>query len=125
MSSRWILVVDDDDDVRDTLMLLLDMNGYAVIGASDGHDALQQIRLYGRPGLILLDLRMPHMNGEEFAATLHADTALAPAPIVVFSGDTNAPGIASRMGAQALLKKPVDLTEIIDVVRRVMPDGRS
>ena len=125
MSSRWILVVDDDEDIRDTLMLLLDMEGYAVIGASNGLDALQQIRAHGRPGMILLDLRMPCMHGEEFAAALHADPALALAPIVVFSGDANAPEVASGMGAQALLKKPVELTELVDVVRRVMPDGRS
>ena len=125
MSSRWILVVDDDEDVRDAVMMLLDMTGYAVICASNGIDALQQIRSHGRPGMILLDLRMPCMNGEEFAAALHADPALAPTPIVAFSGDTNAPEVASRMGAQALLKKPVDLTELIDIVRRMMPDDRS
>ena len=124
MSSNWILVVDDDEDVRDTLMLVLDMKGYAAIGASNGLDALQLIRAHGRPGMILLDLRMPRMHGEEFAAALHADPALAPAPIVVFSGDTNAREVASGMGVQALLKKPIDLTALVAVVRRVMPDGR-
>ncbi len=123
-ASSWILVVDDDEDIRDTLTLLLDMKGYAVGGASDGLEALQQIRTRGRPGMILLDLRMPRMNGEEFASALHADPALASAPIVVFSGDTNALEVANGIGAWGLLKKPIDLTELVEVVERVMHDGQ-
>ena len=124
MSADWILVVDDDEDVRDALSMVLDMRGYAVTGASDGLDALQQIRSRGCPGLILLDLRMPRMNGEELAAALRADPALVTAPIVVFSGDTNAREVAAAMGARALLAKPVDLAALLAVVRRVM-DGHG
>jgi chemosensory pili system protein ChpA (sensor histidine kinase/response regulator) len=122
-SSSWILIVDDDEDIRDTLSLVLDMKGYSVAGAGDGLDALQLIRTRGRPGMILLDLRMPRMNGEELAAALHADPKLASAPIVVFSGDTTAPEVATEIGARAMLKKPIDLTQLVDVVERVMNDA--
>jgi CheY-like chemotaxis protein len=92
-----------------------------VAGASDGIDALQQIRTRGRPSLILLDLRMPNMNGEEFAAALHADSTLAQTPIVVFSGDTNAVEVTRAIGAQSLLKKPIDLNQLFDTVKRAVP----
>jgi CheY-like chemotaxis protein len=121
VSAPWILVVDDDEDVRDTLLVLLEMRGYGAAGAADGIDALEQIRTRGRPDLILLDLRMPRMNGEEFAAALHADPALAPAPIVVFSGDTNAVEVTRAMGARSLLKKPFDVNQLFDAVRRAIP----
>ncbi len=121
MSSPWILVVDDDEDLRDTMLTILDMQGYVVVGASDGLDALQVIRKRGRPAIILLDLRMPRMNGPEFVAALRDDPALSSAPIVVFSGDTNASEVAARVGARGLLGKPVDLAELVSMVERVMP----
>lgn len=123
MSTPWVLVVDDDDDLRDTMLMLLDMHGYTAIGASNGLDALQVIRTRGRPAIILLDLRMPAMNGQEFAAALHDDPALAPTPIVLFSGDSNASEVAASVGACKLLSKPVNLSELVSVVRHVIATG--
>jgi CheY-like chemotaxis protein len=119
----WILVVDDDDDIREAIVMLLELDGYQVLGAGDGLQALDEIRGRGRPNMILLDLRMPRMNGEELAATLHADPTLAAVPIVVLSGDTNAADVASAIGARALLRKPVDLSTLLAAVRPFLPDG--
>jgi chemosensory pili system protein ChpA (sensor histidine kinase/response regulator) len=111
-------VVEDDEDIRESLELILARHGYAVLGARDGVDALQQIRTHGRPGLILLDLRMPRMNGEELAAVLREDAALAPTPIVVLSGDANAREVERAIGARGLLAKPVDLHALLAMVGR-------
>jgi CheY-like chemotaxis protein len=123
MSSAWVLVVDDDDDIRDAMVMLLELAGYMAFGASDGFDALQQIRAHGRPGVVLLDLRMPRMNGAELAAAMHADAELASAPIVIISGDTNARDVAATVGAQGLLMKPIELPQVVAAVKRFVPGG--
>jgi CheY-like chemotaxis protein len=124
MTTPWVLVVDDDRDIRDVMVMILDLEGYRAVGASDGMDALDQIRTRGRPDVVLLDLRMPHMNGAELAAALRGDPQLAPAPIVILSGDTNAPEVADALGAQGMLKKPIELRELIATVRQFVPDGQ-
>jgi chemosensory pili system protein ChpA (sensor histidine kinase/response regulator) len=123
VTSPWVLVVDDDDDIRDAIVTLLELEGYRALGAGDGLHALDEIRGRGRPNVILLDLRMPRMNGEELAAVLRGDPTLASAPIVVLSGDTNAAEVASSIGARALLLKPVALSVLLAAVRRFVPDG--
>jgi CheY-like chemotaxis protein len=118
---RAILVVEDDEDLRDGILVILEMYGYEAFGAKDGVDALHEMRTRGRPGLILLDLRMPRMNGEELAAIVRRDPILASTPIVVLSGDTTAPEVAAAIGAVGLLVKPVDLPTLLAMVRRVLP----
>ena len=123
MSARSILVVEDDEDLREAVMLVLDRYGYEMRGAHDGIDAIEQIRAHGRPDMILLDLRMPRMNGEELAHAIRQDPALAPAPIVVLSGDSTARDVAASIGARGVLAKPVDLDVLVKMVRDVLPDG--
>jgi CheY-like chemotaxis protein len=122
VSSTWILVVDDDEDIRETVVLLLGSKGYDTISAGDGLEALQIIRSRGCPAMVLLDLRMPRMNGVEFAAAVRADPTLAETPIVVFSGDTTARATATSIGAHGLLIKPFEWTELLALVRGVVAD---
>lgn len=119
--SRWILVVDDDDDIREVAVVLLRMHGYEADGAADGLDALERIKAHGPPGLILLDLRMPRVHGCQLAEILREKEDLASIPIVVLSGDATAPERAAALGAQGYLKKPFDLAQLIDAVSRAMP----
>ena len=60
-----VLIVDDDADIRDMMRMFLETDGYRVIAAADGQDALQQLQR-ARPGVVVLDLTMPDMDGEEF-----------------------------------------------------------
>jgi CheY-like chemotaxis protein len=121
----WILVVDDDEDIRAVILLLLDMAGYAAVGAADGLEALERIQSRGRPALVLLDLRMPRLNGPGFVGALRADPALAAVPIVVLSGDAMASEIASSLGVSGCLKKPVDLEDLVGAVDRHCPAGAA
>jgi two-component system response regulator MprA len=118
---RWILIVDDDDDIREALSAVLAMNGYQTAGAGDGLAALEQIRARGRPALVLLDLRMPRLNGYDFARALHEDPALASIPIVVLSGDLAAIDQAQPVGARGCLRKPIELRQLLDAVRGHVP----
>ncbi len=113
-----VLVVDDDDDIREAIGAILTFKGYRVVEAVDGADALRQVRSGIHLFLILLDLRMPRMSGEEFKAALDSDPAVARAPVVVCSGDGTIGPRAAAMGAAEYLKKPFEMFELITLVRR-------
>ena len=80
---RLIGIVDDDHGIRETLSEILTDEGYEVLAAPDGREALQQLRREGtpRPCLILLDLMMPVMNGAQFYREKQADSALSSIPV--------------------------------------------
>lgn len=103
-----VLVVDDDEDIRTVIEMTLGLKGYEVRSAEDGLDALDQLHGDGKPAVILLDLRMPRMNGLEFLEALRADPALAHIPVVVLTGDSAAAAQALSAGANGTLLKPID-----------------
>jgi two-component system, chemotaxis family, chemotaxis protein CheY len=115
-----ILIVEDDDDIRESLGLLLSLEGYAVESAANGVDALGMLDRPGaeRPKLILLDLMMPVMNGIEFHQELRRRPALSGLPVVVLSGDPSVDQKAATMGVAGALRKPVEGDRLIEVVRR-------
>ncbi len=112
-----ILVVDDDADIRDLLAQLLSDEGYEVITAADGREALARLRQLPRPCVILLDLMMPVMNGPQFYAEQQRDPTLATIPVVVISADGNVQAKAASFGGQYLCK-PVRLEQVLDTVAR-------
>ena len=66
LTPATVMVVDDDIDIRETISDLLELRGFRVIGAGDGADAMAQLKGGARPSVILLDLMMPGLSGEEF-----------------------------------------------------------
>lgn len=121
MSSHRILVVDDDADIRETLIDLIRDHGYDAVGATDGHDALGRLRASDpKPCLILLDLMMPRMDGWQFREAQRKDPALADIPVVVISAYRHSHrGV--ELGAVDHLDKPVPLEPLIDVIHRHCP----
>lgn len=121
---RWtILIVEDDADIRDTLQHLLEASGYRAAPASNGQVALELLETIGRPCLILLDLMMPVMDGWAFLSALEQDDALADVPIVIVSAYTDK--VASLERAQQILKKPVDIHALMEVVRQHCGPGAT
>jgi CheY-like chemotaxis protein len=117
-SERRILIVEDDVDVRDALVQVLEFEGYRVTSATNGAEALAELRAGAPPGLILLDLMMPVMDGRQFRVAQLADPALARIPVVVLSADGGVEQKATTMGAAAYLKKPIEVDSLLDVVAR-------
>jgi CheY-like chemotaxis protein len=113
--STTILVVDDDEDIREVMSAALEQLGYRVISAADGLECLEALRRE-RPGLILLDLMMPRMDGWAVCGALAADPALSTIPVVALTGDMRA--TAEGLAVQALLRKPFDLATLITYVER-------
>ena len=108
-----ILVIEDNDAVRDSLVMLLQGAGYRTTTTRDGDHALALLRRGLRPCLILLDLMMPVKSGWEFRAEQLKDPALAPIPTAVLSGVTAAPELR---GIVASLPKPIDVDKLLAVV---------
>ncbi|WP_248357442.1 response regulator [Anaeromyxobacter oryzae] len=117
--------MDDDASIREVVQAVIEVEGYPVVTAADGAEALDRLRGGLRPGVILLDLRMPGMDGRAFRDLQGAEPELAAIPVVILSGDSDAPGVASGLGVEWLLK-PVDLDRLLSVVERhCAPPARS
>ena len=114
-----VLLVEDDFDLRDALVPILEYEGHHVVSAANGKEALDRLQtMPAAPSLILLDLMMPVMSGEEFRAEQLRDPRLASIPVVVVSARAQAAEKAARMGALACLQKPFAVEELLDLVRK-------
>jgi CheY-like chemotaxis protein len=119
---RCVLVVDDEPDVRAMFIEVLEDEGYRVLGAANGREALAQLRAADpRPQLILLDLMMPVMNGWEFRTEQLADPQLAEIPVVVISADGSTRQKAEGIGAHGYIRKPIQLDVLFALVARFCP----
>lgn len=116
--SEVVLVVDDDPEIRDMVQWLLEDEGWTVETAVDGLDALTQATR-ARPSLIVLDMGLPIINGEEVARRLNAHFD-DPPPIVVVSADGRAGERAARIGAASFLHKPFDVDDLAQIVRTTL-----
>ena len=108
-----VLVVEDEQELREMMRDGLELNGYAVITASDGLEALGKLADIERLCLVLLDLVMPGMNGWDFFERLRQQSQLASVPVVVHSS------VATRVpeGVARVLQKPVVFERLLSVVR--------
>jgi CheY-like chemotaxis protein len=117
-TNRTVLVVDDDRGVRELLTRSLSFEGFDVMEAANGRDALTQLRTGRRPGVIVLDLRMPVMDGWAFRVAQRADPRIARIPVVILSGaDAHR---FQEIEAVAALEKPVSLSQLADCLRRIV-----
>jgi two-component system chemotaxis response regulator CheY len=117
MERRPILVVDDDELIRDTVASTLADEGYPVATAPDGAAALDEVERQP-PTAILLDMKMPIMDGWAFACAYRQQPE-PHAPIVVMTAAADAPKRAADVGAAAYLSKPFDLDDVLKLVGRI------
>jgi CheY-like chemotaxis protein len=110
-----VLIVDDDESVLASLGGLLELEGYAVETARDGKEALDKLAAIAPPGLILLDLRMPVMDGWQFLAGRAREASARQTPVVLLSG---LPYIPNAPGVAGFLSKPIDPARLLACVRR-------
>jgi len=122
MLEAAILVVDDDASIRTTVSDVLDLEGYRVVTAANGVEALEHVE-QNPPALVLLDMRMPVMDGWGFARELVRREVKV--PILVMTAADNARAWAEEIGADGYVAKPFDLTDLIAAVGRLAPGGRA
>jgi CheY-like chemotaxis protein len=134
-ASASLMVVDDDEDIREMAKLVLESEGHCVATAADGLEAWQRLEAGESPSLILLDLMMPRMDGEQFLHALRA-SARASIPVVIMSGHNAASVKARELDANDCLTKPIELDDLLEMVGRFVraespstpahhPDGAS
>lgn len=112
-----VMVVDDDLGIREMLTMALEDEGYQVATASNGLDAITQLRQgMTLPCLILLDLNMPIMTGWEFRREQTHDPVLTPIPVVVVSADRSLQQQRPSIGAAGFLAKPIDFARLFNLV---------
>jgi CheY-like chemotaxis protein len=117
-----ILLVDDDDDIRESLAEVLEDKGFEVRTAANGEDGLAVLRAHDdHPSVILLDLMMPVMDGYTFLAEKRADPALADIPVaVITAGNAVDP---SRLVGASVIAKPFRVQQVVDVIHRLRAAG--
>jgi CheY-like chemotaxis protein len=114
-----VLVVDDDPDIRDTIADVLSDEGYPVELACNGREALEVLgTAEPQPGLILLDLMMPELDGWGFMAEVEKVPRLAAIPVIVFSAHSVSAEAVSGLRVQGFLRKPLRLHELLELVGR-------
>lgn len=111
-----VLIVEDDQDVREFMDLLLSTSGFETTTASNGAEALQALRAR-RPCLVLLDLMMPVMDGWTFRKQQLADPAIADVPVVCVTAVSEPQQVTERLRAPCLTK-PVEFGTLLDEVQR-------
>jgi len=114
-----VLIVEDDPEVRQVMRVALEDDEREIVEASDGFEALAQCKRRA-PGVVVLDLGLPQMSGEEFVAAYRRMPSHE-APIVVVSAVRDGRRIAKDLGAAAFIAKPFSVDELAAVVQRVTP----
>jgi CheY-like chemotaxis protein len=117
--SKSVLVIEDDAGIRETIELLLEIQGYRVVIADNGRQGLDALSKMPRPGLILLDLMMPVMNGWEFAEALkHTEYANAPVVILTACGDQEI-----NLKCDGIIRKPFEVNTLLKTVEKWCGDA--
>ena len=111
--SGVVLIIDDDESIREALAFALEFEKHPTAGASNGKDALEWLRQHRSPALILLDLMMPMMDGWQVLEHLRQDERLARVPVVVITAFGRDLGSAAQL---PVLRKPIELKDLLEVV---------
>lgn len=120
---KKILVVDDDDDMRELLRVILQTGGYEVLTACGGRGAFQYA-LLNRPDLIILDVMMPNVDGFEVLRILKDHEATSAIPVVMLTAKDGVEDIARgwEWGADLYLNKPFSPTDLIALIGRILTE---
>jgi len=122
LGERRLLLVEDDGELRTSLSELLRSDGYDVVGASNGSEALEYLKQAPAPDLILLDLMMPVKDGWQFRIEQKRDPAISSIPVLAISADDTPKAVA--IDAEMYIKKPFQYTALLDAIRRVIDSRR-
>jgi CheY-like chemotaxis protein len=112
-----VLVVEDHADLREMLAVLLQAEGFEVQTASNGREALERLN-DTPPAVILLDLMMPVMTGDQFRERQLADPRFRDVPVICMTAAHDGPARADRLQANAFFQKPVDFERLLGAVRQ-------
>jgi CheY-like chemotaxis protein len=121
-----VMVVEDDDTIRQLITVNLELEGFEVVTAMDGLEALERVKSLA-PDVVTLDVMMPRLDGWETAARLRADEETRHIKLVLLSARAQQADLqrGEQIGVDAYLTKPFDPDQLIDIVRRLADDTGS
>jgi CheY-like chemotaxis protein len=123
-ANRTILLIEDDHDICEIVEQVLAEEGYETIAVSNGAEGLAHLRSEApRPFVVVLDLMLPVMDAWQFRAEQMRHPELAKIPVVIFSANPKVGKHAESLGAAAVIRKPPDLDELLNVLGRFVPKG--
>lgn len=111
-----IMVVEDDAEARNCLGEILELEGFKVVAFANGAEALDHLTQAPLPRLIIMDMRMPLMDGPQFRAAMLREPRLARIPVIVVTAYE--PSSAARLSVSKIFRKPVDINALVNVVRQ-------
>jgi len=119
-----ILIADDEPGVRGLIRRILEREGFQTVGAEDGVRAVE-LAIERQPALVILDIRMPRMDGYAALTRLHADPTTREIPVIILTGQAGElyQGVSSGLGAVAHLTKPFRAHDLLEAVRRHLPQS--
>lgn len=124
MDSPKILVADDDPLVVDLIKTLLEGEGYSVLSASNGQEAVSEAALH-HPDVVLIDVTMPVMDGVTACRELRKNPQTSQTPVVVMSAGENYSRRIKEIGANGFIAKPFNIDDLLALLGRQLPAGRA
>lgn len=118
---RKIMVVDDDVEIRDLLLVVLEDEGYTVVGASNGQRALDLLPRE-QPDLIILDIMMPGLDGREVLRQIQERHGADSPPVILMSAAIQGSLLRDVQTAAAFITKPFDLDHFLDTIDQILTD---
>jgi CheY-like chemotaxis protein len=120
------LLIDDDQSNLEVMQQMLHLEGHELVWAADGRQGLELVRQL-RPDLIICDVIMPHLGGYAVLETVRADPQLSAVPVLLFSAamTEEARNIALSHGANEVLRKPFDMQQFRNAIRRCLGQGKQ
>jgi len=117
-----ILLVEDDRELHAAMTAILEAEGYRVIGAFDGEEAINRLHEGARPSVVVLDLMLPRKDGLQVRAEQLADPALAAIPVILYSGDAGLAEAATAFRVRHWFRKPIDFGAMLEAIAYYCPD---
>lgn len=119
-TGAWVLVVDDDEDILEAIQMVLVRHGFRAVVTSNAQAALRILRRRPPPAAIVVDLRMPFMNGAELVQAIREEPALSGMRIIGLSGEEEGTNVAKDLALDEYLRKPVDIRELVSAIQRAI-----
>ncbi|MFA6599683.1 MAG: response regulator [Candidatus Omnitrophota bacterium] len=124
MSGEKIMIVDDDEDLQVLYSLYLKGESYEIVQALNGQEALDLLEKE-RPDLIVLDMIMPVMDGEEFFIKLRAEKKMSSIPVIIASINEKIPQRLFGLGIHDILRKPFTIDVLVDRIRKALNEKKG
>src|SRR5258708_9338885 len=115
--NKKVLVIDDNNAIREVIKVVLEENGYVVASISENEPTIAFVENY-KPHIILLDIFMPGINGQDIARQLKAKKTTKHIPIIITSAHSDISSVVAAIGVDSYLEKPFDIDNLVKIVEK-------